>query len=305
MKTHITAAELNDALKAGAAPAVIDTLPPEYYGQGHIPGAINACVYEMVFLQRVAEFAGGHDAPLVVYGSSDRSRGAAVAVEKLKRAGYADVVELAGGLEAWQAARYPIEPAEASPQEEPGCSDGRYLIDPAASRLEWNGRNLNGRHMGTIALAGGEVTLENGTITGGKIIIDMDKIVNLDLRDEEYNRMLITHLKSDDFFDVTRYPHASYTISRAEPLVGAVPGAANYLVKGSLEVKGVGRELQFPAEIVPQANGQLKARASSDLDRTEWGVIYGSGRYFEKLGMHLVSDIVTVEIFLVANRCGE
>jgi polyisoprenoid-binding protein YceI len=133
----------------------------------------------------------------------------------------------------------------------------------------------------------------------------MDKIVNLDLRDEEYNRMLITHLKSDDFFDVTRYPHASYTIFRAEPLAGAVPGAANYLVKGSLEVKGVGMELQFPAEIVPQANGQLKARASSDLDRTEWGVIYGSGRYFEKLGMHLVSDIVTVEIFLVANRWGE
>jgi hypothetical protein len=29
-------------------------------------------------------------------------------------------------------------------------------------------------------------------------------------------------------------------------------------------------------------------------------VTYGSGKLFEKLGMHLVNDIITLEFFLVA-----
>jgi hypothetical protein len=65
-------------------------------------------------------------------------------------------------------------------------------------------------------------------------------------------------------------------------------------------MKGVRQELPLVAEVVPQPDGLLKARVLCDLDRTRWGVLYGSGRFFEKLGMHLVSEIVTVELFLAA-----
>lgn len=301
MNTTLTAIELNDMLKRGEAVTVIDTLPPEYYEQGHIPGAINACVYEMVFLDRMAELVGNRDAGVVVYGSSDRSRAAAVAVEKLNRAGYRDVHELSGGLEEWQAAGLPLESGGAPRIEEPSCGDGIYVIDAPASRLEWSGRNINNRHLGTIAVTKGNISFESGLPLSGEITLDMNTIVNHDLKDENFKHMLIRHLKSDDFFDVERYPTATYTIKGSEAISGATPGAPNYLLKGELELKGTKRELNLPAEIVPQENGQLKARAACDLDRTEWGVIYGSGRYFEKLGMHLVSDIVSIELFLTAN----
>jgi len=51
--------------------------------------------------------------------------------------------------------------------------------------------------------------------------------------------------------------------------------------------------------VAPQADG-LKAQATLDIDRTQWNISYGSGRLFEKLGMHLVNDLVTLEFFLVA-----
>jgi polyisoprenoid-binding protein YceI len=296
----MTVAELKAAGEAGTPLCIIDTLPPEFCEREHIPGAHNACVYEMVFLEKVSQFANDPHTRIVVYGSSDRSRGAAVALDKLSRAGYANVSELAGGLEAWQAAGFPMELAGAGSVEAPELADGSYSIDVSGSRLEWTGRNINGRHSGTITLAGGEITVEKGGVTGGTVTIDMNTIVNLDLKDETYNRMLISHLESEDFFDVTAYPTAVFTLNGSERLAAA--GSPNLLIQGALELKGTTKPLALPAEIVPQEDGTVKVRAACDIDRTEWGVLYGSGRFFEKLGMHLVSDIISIELFLAARR---
>lgn len=302
MSASISAQELYDICKGGRPPVIIDTLPPEYWECGRIPGALNACVYEMAFLDKVTPLVKDHHAPLVVYGSSGRSRGAAIAAEKLARAGYTNVRELAGGIEAWESAGLPLEPVGARKIEKPVLQTGRYIIDPATSRLEWIGRNLNNRHMGTVRLAGGEVFYGQGKFVNGTVTLAMDTITDLDLKDETYRDMLIKHLMSDDFFDVTRYPTASYTITGSELLPNALPGSPNYLIKGELELKGSARTLFLATEIVPTGNGHLQAHAAIDLDRTLWGVIYGSGRFFEKLGMHLVSDMVSIELFLAAER---
>jgi polyisoprenoid-binding protein YceI len=302
MTPSISPHELYDLCAGGTPPAIIDTLPPEYCETCRIPGAINACVYEMAFLEKVAELISDHAAPIVVYGSSDRSRAAAVAAEKLTRAGYTAIRELAGGMEACKSAGFPLEPAGAPQIEEPVVAAGRYVIDPAASRLEWIGRNLNNRHLGTVNLARGEVYYGEGVFAGGTVTLAMDTITNLDLKDDTYRALLIRHLTSDDFFDVARYPSASYTITGSERLANAAPGTPNYLIRGTLELHGITRGLYLPTEVAPQEDGRLKAHAVIDLDRTLWGVIYGSGTFFEKLGIHLVSNMVSIELFLVAER---
>lgn len=302
MKTMITAEELHALLEQGGTPTLIDALPGEYFESCHIPGALNICVYEMTFLERVSATVNDPAAPLVVYGASARCHSAAVAREKLNRAGYGDVRQLAGGLEAWQAAGLPVERSSVTDLAQPLLSDGLYVIDVAASRLEWIGRNLNNRHFGTINLSGGEIRVEQGRISAGQVVLAMDSIANLDIADEGYRRMLISHLSSEDFFDVARYPTAFYRIAGSEPLAGAFPGSANFLVKGNLELKGVERDQNFAAEIAPQENGQVKVAAAFDIDRTRWGVLYGSGRFFECLGMHLVSDTISIELFLVAAK---
>jgi hypothetical protein len=40
----------------------------------------------------------------------------------------------------------------------------------------------------------------------------------------------------------------------------------------------------------------VSIEAHFDLDRTTWNVLYGSSSYFEHLGMHLVYDLITVEL---------
>jgi len=35
------------------------------------------------------------------------------------------------------------------------------------------------------------------------------------------------------------------------------------------------------------------------FDRTRWKVLYGSGRFFHRLGMNLVNDLIQLEIKIV------
>ncbi len=300
MKTKISVLDLKCACDAGTPVCIIDTLPPEYCENEHIPGAQNACVFEMVFLDKVASIVNDPNTRIVVYGASDRSKDAAIAVEKLSRAGYQNVCELAGGLEAWQKAGYSVEPQGTEKLEIPVLVDGSYILDVAASRVEWTGRNINGRHYGTLNVAGGEMVIDSGVPSWGLITLDMNSIVNFDLKDEVYNKMLISHLVSDDFFDVVNHPTAAFRVSSSKKVEDAPAGAPNVLINGTLQLIGKTKPLSFSMEIVPQAGGSIKLQSSFDIDRTQWGIIYGSGRFFEKLGMHLVSDIISIELFLTA-----
>ena len=49
------------------------------------------------------------------------------------------------------------------------------------------------------------------------------------------------------------------------------------------------------------ADGLLAADAHFDIDRTRWNVLYGSGKFYEKLGKHLVSDDISLALKLIAS----
>ncbi len=294
----ITCEELKGKVREGAV--LLDVLTPEEYARRHLPGALNACIYEVVFMETVGKLLPDRSTPVVVYDATGSTRAAPLARERLLKAGYRDVSVLEGGIAAWAAAGNPLEPAAGDEPSEPHLLDRTYRLDPEQSVLEWTGRNINNRHYGRIALAGGEIVIRAGGLVSGSITLDMGSISNLDLRDEGYRLGLIAHLTSEDFFDVARFPTAVVTLTGWEAIAGATPGTPNYLVQGELTLKGVSRGIRFPAVIAPQEDGSLKAQAAIDFDRTLWNVAYGSGKLFERLGMHLVNDLVSVELFIVA-----
>jgi hypothetical protein len=51
---------------------------------------------------------------------------------------------------------------------------------------------------------------------------------------------------------------------------------------------------------VVEEDGTLKAHAHFDFDRTLWNVKYGSAKFFKLLGMHLVDDLVSLDLKIVA-----
>jgi hypothetical protein len=70
---------------------------------------------------------------------------------------------------------------------------------------------------------------------------------------------------------------------------------------GDLTLKGISDPLTFRAAAGMTPDGKAAAQAVLSFDRTYWNVLYGSGRYFHRLGMHLVYDLIDLEIKIVTN----
>ena len=298
MKQEITRDQLATFLNGSNAPLVIDVLNEDDYACGHIRGALNACVYNVTFLDDVAKLISDRDRSIVVYGSSRRDHSAPTAAGKLEAAGYARVAAYRGGIEEWRAGGLPIvEEKSATPPPSP--RDGLHEIDTDKSRIEWMGRNLLSTHHGTLKLLGGEIELRSAHPTRGEFTVDMNSIENSDIADAEVRKVLIHHLKSDDFFLVERFPTARFALGSLTPRSNVPPGNPNCDVKGTLTIKDVTREIWFPAIIAITPEGTIGADAHLDVDRTQWNVLYGSGKFFEKLGKHLVNDTISLVLKLV------
>ncbi len=301
MKNIITCMELNQWLNEGRDFILLDVLIPECYGSRHIPGATKACVYEMDFLDQVRKVIADKKKCIVVYDSSDRSMASTWAARKLTAAGFQQIFELGGGMDEWEGSGYPVDVLGPEMEEDTVIADGLHAVDPSLSRLEWMGRNIGKRHHGTIDVKEGEIRIENGKMTSGALTLDMGTIKNIDLQDNALNSLLIRHLSSDDFFDVENYPTARFEIGECRPMENAAPGSPNYSLKGTLTIKDVSREVLIEASVVAGEKGCILAHSFFDIDRTLWNVCYGSGKLFEKLGMHLVNDVITLELFLTAH----
>ncbi|MDD2735479.1 MAG: YceI family protein [Desulfuromonadaceae bacterium] len=303
MKATVNVYELQELIAAGSI-SLIDVLLPEDFAMRHIPGSGNACVYEMVFLDRIAECVPDRDAAIIVYDESGETLTARTAKGKLEHAGYRNVAILEGGLQAWLAAGYPLEPAVTADLSAAVVDDGMYILDVERSVVEWSGRNINNRHHGRIQISAGEVVLENGRPKAGRFVLDMNAITNLDLQDEGWRSMLLRHLTSEDFFDVEHFPEVTFELRGAAAIAACTPGTPNMEITGLLTIKDSAHAISFPAIVAAQEDGSIKAQATCSFDRTLWNVCYGSGKMYERLGMHLVNDVVSVDVFIIARMPG-
>lgn len=279
---------------------LIHVLPEEHFACAHLPGAINACVYETIFPSKVAELIPDKNAPLIVYGAGGDSLDATTAAEKLTKAGYTDVAAFTGGIAEWKQNNLPLEGTHAEPGTE--TPSGHYNLDTATSLVRWTGRNLFNHHHGTIKLSSGHIEIENGILQSARFTLDMNSIACEDLVDTAFNAMLIRHLRDDDFFAVDRFPTAEFICDRAAPLPSCTPGTPNYTLHGTITLRGVTKPLSFPAVIAAADADHLTGQAQFELDRTQFGSHYGSGKLFAFLGKHVVNDHVHLHIKLHAKR---
>ncbi|MFA5011589.1 MAG: YceI family protein [Ignavibacteria bacterium] len=181
-----------------------------------------------------------------------------------------------------------------------GETKGKSLVvSTTDSKVNWLGKKVTGQHNGTINILKGEVMVDNGKITGGKIEIDMKTIKNLDLTDAELNAKLVGHLSSADFFEVEKYPTSKLEIVKVEELKDATKPNVNSTVTANLTMKDVTKSITFPAEIKIE-NGVLTAKADFDVDRTDWNVKYGSGKFFDNLGDKMINDKFNLNISILA-----
>ena len=295
-----TPAALSAQLASSSPPLLLHVLPPESWESSRLPGSHCACVYEMTFLETVRGLAPDPATPIVVYGAGLPSLESAVAAEKLAAAGYTQVTKFAGGLAAWESAGLPVEGSGQLPPAP--AFDGLWHVDTTTSVIRWTGRNLFNHHEGTVPLSGGAFEVAGGLVTHAHFTIDLRRIACTDLADPDYNALLLRHLAYRDFFETTTHPEAVFSATAARPIPDATPGIPNYQIEGSLTLRGVTQPISFPSLIALNDNGQLTAQAWLEIDRTRWGVNYGSGRLFAWLGKHVVNDYIGLHLKIHGSR---
>jgi polyisoprenoid-binding protein YceI len=157
------------------------------------------------------------------------------------------------------------------------------------SNIDWVGKKVTGAHNGTIAVKEGELTVNDGKLAGGKIIVDTTSIKILDVTDPATNAQFAGHLASDDFFSTEKYPEAILEIT-------SVSGDH---VEGNLTIKGITHPVGF--DIAVNVNGdQLTANGKLIIDRTKYEMKFRSGNFFKDLGDTLIYNDFELDINVTA-----
>ena len=296
----MNATQLQQQLTVQPSLVLVNLLPEEPFADCHIPGSVNACVFEVAFVSKMEALVPDTSTEIVVYGAGDGSLDTDVALAKLRAAGYTNVTPLEGGLPAWLAAGLPVEcTAEADATK--SKLDGNYAVDTADSVIRWTGRNLFNHHNGTLRLSSGKLVVQDGELRSARFEIDMNTIACEDLTDSQWNAMLIGHLHHTDFFDVANHPKAVFECTSAERLDVPHDGLPNYRITGNFTLRGITKPLTFDALIARADTGRLTGQAVLELDRTDYGSQYGSGKFFRFLGKHLVNDHIQLHLKIHAN----
>jgi polyisoprenoid-binding protein YceI len=165
-----------------------------------------------------------------------------------------------------------------------------WKVDPAASKIEWIGTKVTGYHSGAVPVKSGEVLVSDGAVTGGSFVMDMSGITVTGPKgsDAASNDKLLGHLKSADFFEVSAHPEANFVITSVKPFTGTVADENDprqeeiskykvtnptHTVSGNLTIKGVTKNIEFPARITVTGN-TADAVAKFNIDRTQWNIVY-------------------------------
>lgn len=171
-----------------------------------------------------------------------------------------------------------------------------YRVDIKSSTLEWEAKKVTGQHVGTITFGESTLIIEKKKIAGANLIVDMNTIVNTDLKDAGYNQKLIGHLKSDDFFGVAKFPQSTLEVKKVEAKSDKL-----YHFIADLTIKGITAPVEFDAE-VNEVSGQFIATGVMTVNRTKYGIKYGSGSFFEGLGDKMIYDDFTLKFKLVTTN---
>ena len=179
-----------------------------------------------------------------------------------------------------------------------------YAVDVTSSIINWEGSKPTATHTGTLNLVDGSIAVANGNITGGTFTIDMNSIIVTDLEGNQ-KAYLESHLKgsnedkADDFFNVNKFPTATFDITKVTGLSN--DPEATHLVYGNLTLKETVKEVGFKAK-VEMTDGSISVSTPAfTIDRTQWGIKYGSPSFFENLKDKAISNDIGLRVNLVAS----
>jgi polyisoprenoid-binding protein YceI len=169
---------------------------------------------------------------------------------------------------------------EASVTDEKAAADSNGVamtVDTATSIVGFVGNGVGKNHPGEFKLSSGTFTVKDGKVTAGSFTVNVGSIKMLEQGDM-FQTNLRGHLMSADFFDVAKFPEAKFEITGSEPFTptatdSSVVAGANTKISGNLTLKGVTKNVTFPAKVEVTEAGAT-TQANFNIDRTQWDMHY-------------------------------
>jgi polyisoprenoid-binding protein YceI len=161
-------------------------------------------------------------------------------------------------------------------------------IDTKKSIINWTGKKVTGEHIGIIKFKEGILVFKDGKIYGGSCIVNMNSLSNTDQTGEDKEK-LEGHLKSADFFNTKEYTTAKLVFKSVTEKSKNL-----YNVKADLTIKGKTNPVNFVLAVAGKT-----ATTDLKIDRTKYGIQYGSGSFFDDLGDRTIYDDFDLKVLLV------
>ena len=189
------------------------------------------------------------------------------------------------------------ETVETTEAQEVSDGEGQTInLDLSNSTISWTGYKPTGKHFGKIPSTGGTFTISGNQITGGSFNFDIPGLTIEDMEaGSENHGKLFGHLQSADFFDAANFPSASFEITEVAPFSASdaiedreefasdntpssnsslTPANPTHWISGNLTMRGTSKNIKFPATVAI-SDGTIAAKAGFNIDRTQWGLMYG------------------------------
>jgi len=160
-------------------------------------------------------------------------------------------------------------------------------IKVSESSIHWLGKKITGQHEGNINLLSGSLIMENGLLTGGDFVVDMNSIASKDLKGESAKK-LEESLKSEEWFDAENHPQAKLVFSSV-----VSQGGGLYNVTGDFTIKGKTNPATFELQV-----NYLEATAKVIIDRTLYNILHGSTSFLDNLKDKIIDNYFELDVNL-------
>ena len=175
------------------------------------------------------------------------------------------------------------DPAAAAPADKDAKTAGSLAISPSNSKIEFVGAKVTASHPGGFTDFAGTVQVAEPieksqievTIQTASLYADKEKLTK--------------HLKSPDFFDVGKFPTATFRSTEIKK------DGDGHVMTGDLTLHGVTKRISFPVTL-NATDADVTASAEFSINRQDYGINYPGMRD------DLIRDLVVIKLSLKLPR---
>ena len=174
----------------------------------------------------------------------------------------------------------------------------KFKVNTEDSQVNWKGSKvIGGGHNGTMELSSGTFSVKDGKLESGNFIIDISSLKVLDIpADDDGNASLRGHLLSGDFFDAENHGNAAFAVTGVSEKDGKT------MVEGNLTLKGVKKNISFPAMVKVEGDKAMIESETFTINRTDFGMKYGSTSLADTVKDKAISDDVELSVKVVGMK---